>query len=80
MGGKAFTCAVVLPCDQHGEAAPIPHLAIGSSDGTIRVLNGFKADNMSIIFASKGTSAVSAMAVAPIHGREMLVTGALCPR
>jgi hypothetical protein len=77
MGGKAFTCAVVLSSDARGEAAAVPHLAIGSSDGTIRVLNGFKADSLSVVFGTKGTSAVSAMAVAPLRGRELLVTGVL---
>ena len=77
MGGKSFTSAVVLPCDEHGEPAALPRLAIGSSDGTIRVLNGFKPEALQVVFGAKGGAAVSALAVAPIQGRDALVTGAL---
>ena len=77
MGGKPFTCAAVLPRDETGNAAAVPRLAIGSSDGTVRVLNGFRAEALVGLFGAKGSAAVCAMAVVPIHGRDALVTGAL---
>lgn len=75
MGGKPFTCAAILPRDEAGEAAAMPRLAIGSADGTIRVLNGFKPESLHAVFGTKGPAAVSAMAVVPIHNRDALVTG-----
>jgi hypothetical protein len=77
MGGKAFTCAVVLPRDEHGEAAAVPRLAIGSADGSVRVLNGFKPETLAGVFGVKGNAGgVTAMACVPIHNRDALVTGA----
>lgn len=75
MGSKSFTCAAILPRDEHGEAAAVPRLAIGSADGSIRILNGFKPESLVGVYGSKGGSAVSAMAVVPIHDRDALVTG-----
>ena len=75
MGGKAFTAAVVLPCDEHGEAAALPRLAIASADGTIRVLNGFKPEALAVVFGSKGGAGITALTVAPIQGRDALVSG-----
>ena len=76
MGSKPFTCACVLPRDEHGDAAAVPRLAIGSADGTVRVLHGFKPDAMTAVFGAKGAAAVCAMAVVPIHDRDALITGA----
>jgi hypothetical protein len=79
MGGKPFTCAAILPRDEAGQAASMPRLAIGSADGTVRVLNGFKPESLHAVFGTKGTAGVSAMAVVPIHNRDALVTGAHLP-
>lgn len=76
MGGKAFCEALALPRNDVGEPAEHVRLAIGSSDGTVRILNGFNPDSIHAAFATKAGSAISAMAVVPIHNRDAVFAGA----
>lgn len=76
MGGKSFCAALPLPRNEAGEPAEHVRLAIASSDGTVRVLNGFNPDSVHAAFATKSGSAISAMAVVPIHNRDAVLAGA----
>lgn len=76
MGGKSFCDALALPRNEHGEPAEHVRLAIGSSDGTVRILNGFNPESVHAAFATKTGSAISTMAVVPIHNRDALFAGA----
>lgn len=75
MGGKSFCEALALPRNEAGEPAEHVRLAIGSSDGTVRILNGFNTESVHAAFATKSSSAISAMAVVPIHNRDALFAG-----
>lgn len=79
MGGKSFCEALALPRNEAGEPAEHVRLAIGSSDGTVRILNGFNADSIHAAFTTKSGSAISAMAVVPIHNRDAVFAGAAPP-